>query len=799
MVQCDISGALKYIEGIYNQISEDKTKKDDKKVIKKIFDDINKDRAALQQASSFAGDERININEPFSIVDFEPTPVPSTAKVRAKSRTFGDVVAYFYPKGSKELKESLAFTRYDDKGTPYIIMQEGITAAQVLDYIQGKISNSLSSAQKSVVNEHMKFTYGIDLVAAIEGMSDSDVRTFIIKHELSHIANSDKTSYYKDTNQSIATSLNKADMSNKLLSDSAIEIEARANIEALNNSLKTVVSGKKVTTTEDVTFNDTTVDVIEPEAESNSPGYPITGNLKTNPGQTKAIDTMIGWFKQSKAMSFLLQGRGGTGKTTVINVLLRELGVKPGDVMFAAPTNKAKKVIAEANKGTDYARSSYLTVAQILGIKPTTDEDGIQHFKEDLYAKKPSIPKVLIVDEASMLHSDNYEALTKRAKMYGSRIIFMGDNAQLPPIGDRKATIKSVVFEDTKDNTATLTELMRQEKGSSIINLTSKLIRVVNRVESFLASPHNTVEKAKQRLLNVLFDGNEFTDIDRQKNEGLIITDETFGDVLPSFIRDYLKNPKGTKYIGYNNHVHTATIQKVNAIRKALFGEKASIEAFIPGEPLVLNSSYTVDMGTDDSVLLDNGEEFIVESSIKTKKRITYYVGKQSITTAKPIEVYEINAKDLVTGTTYTFDKPVGSVSEVKAFIEEEKANTVAHGVKPGGAYRLLDALAQGLSYGYVINSHKAQGSTYDTVYLDLGNIAGQRLSSANDIIKSLYVGASRPRKKLVVMDNRGPNGQIVNPSKVTDAESKPEVFENIDNAEANDIIDKVNKCKSKG
>ena len=57
------------------------------------------------------------------------------------------------------------------------------------------------------------------------------------------------------------------------------------------------------------------------------------------------------------------------------------------------------------------------------------------------------------------------------------------------------------------------------------------------------------------------------------------------------------------------------------------------------------------------------------------------------------------------------------------------------------------------LGAAYLINSHKAQGSTYDTVYADYENIMrGAHGADFLTRVKSLYVATSRPRTKLVMV-----------------------------------------------
>ncbi len=523
--------------------------------------------------------------------------------------------------------------------------------------------------------------------------------------------------------------------------------------------------------------------------------YSINGKYKTNKGQTEAINAVMDWFKGAKrGESFLLQGRGGTGKTTVINVLLRELGLSPGQVMFAAPTNKAKKVIEIANKGTDYGSSDYRTVAQILSIKPIRMRDGTQIFVTDEYATPIELPPVLVVDEVSMLKSDDYDNLMYRAAETGTKVIFMGDHAQMPPVKDPKALIKSKAFDDNKDTSTALTQLMRQGEDSPIISFTNRLITEVETVEEALEA-NTPPNKVKQALRTKTFDGNVYNQMDSEGN-GVVLTNESFEDIIPSFIDDYKKNPRTTKYILFNNHHFPATLRLVQRLREKLHGEKAVEERFIKGEPLMLNSPLTIDLDADSLEKLDSGEEFTVVSSEVVSKRIPYKVGKETYTSQEELSVYEITATDNITGGTVVFNKPTGNKATVDAFVNSEKAFWVSKGQKADRAYRLEDVLATHLEHGYLINGHRSQGSTYDTVYMDLGNIMGQPYAGGNDLIKSMYVAASRPRTRLVVMDSRSRGGAIVNPSKVQQPDDRPYMFGDIDIAEVNDIIAKVDKCK---
>lgn len=552
---------------------------------------------------------------------------------------------------------------------------------------------------------------------------------------------------------------------------------------------KSEESADKPTKEHSTTEKTTNQETAEKKQEQTK-SYKLPGGFTTNPGQTKAIDTIVSWFNSASNV-FLLQGRGGTGKTTVINTALEHMGISPQDVLFATPTNKATKVIRHANKNTAYSDSQYKTVAQLLRLKPKYNNQGDMEFVKDIYADPIEIPKVLVIDEASMLRDEDLAALLELAGSK-TKIIFMGDNAQLPPIGGA-STIRSGVFDI--DDSATLTQLQRQKEDSPIASFTSRVIDIVERAEKRLLNRENATH-LKELFYTIVWNGDDY-DYDPKTGEGVIVTRDEFGTLLPAFISDYLKNPATTKYINFNKFNHHATVAKLNKIREAIYGDRANTEAFIPGEPLMLNGSYEYNILNEQSSRADNGEEFTVVNSREVEKHITYQIGKNTYITELPLKVYEITAKSTINNEEIVFDKPVNDM-DIKKVIAREKETLSNRGAKnTNGAYMVQNVLATALSHGYIINSHRAQGSTYDNVYMDLGNIAGQKLPDVNSILKSIYVSASRPRKKLVVIDNRPSQGsQVVNPKSVVQEEDTPLKVQEANKGEIVDALDKDGKCR---
>ena len=140
----------------------------------------------------------------------------------------------FVPKGDERLKGAIAIG-----DGYYIYIQEGITKEQLIEYISASVDgnkdNNKAKAQEVVVTKYMKDKYDIDLISIINNMTSDQIQGFIKYHAYSNVDIDGSTSgaYYSNLDQTIASKYGKADKDNKYLSDSSIEIEVKANKEAL--------------------------------------------------------------------------------------------------------------------------------------------------------------------------------------------------------------------------------------------------------------------------------------------------------------------------------------------------------------------------------------------------------------------------------------------------------------------------------------------------------------------------------------------------------------------------------------
>ena len=170
-------------------------------------------------------------------------------------------------------------------------------------------------------------------------------------------------------------------------------------------------------------------------------------NLKLAPKQAEAVKKAV----SEKTM--VITGGPGTGKTTIINAVIRiyrELGAK---ILLAAPTGRASKRMSEA---TGYPAR---TIHRMLEYTP--HKGGFQRDQEH-----PLEVDVLILDETSMIDTVLMYHLLKAVPSKAT-VIMVGDVNQLPSVG-AGSVLKDIIRSQTVPMVE-LTDIFRQAGRSRIV------------------------------------------------------------------------------------------------------------------------------------------------------------------------------------------------------------------------------------------------------------------------------------------------------------------------------------------
>lgn len=177
--------------------------------------------------------------------------------------------------------------------------------------------------------------------------------------------------------------------------------------------------------------------------------------------QEKALADVLEWYKKDKeSMQFVtLGGYAGTGKTTLISLLRKELAKEEKDlkVGFASYTGKATRVLKNKLKDQEaiFKQDSVGTIHSLIYSPVVNDREEIVGWQ-----KKDEIDRnIIIIDEASMVDEMIWEHLLS----YRVPVIVVGDHGQLPPISGN--------FNLMQKPNLKLEEIHRQAKANPIIDL----------------------------------------------------------------------------------------------------------------------------------------------------------------------------------------------------------------------------------------------------------------------------------------------------------------------------------------
>lgn len=454
-------------------------------------------------------------------------------------------------------------------------------------------------------------------------------------------------------------------------------------------------------------------------------------------GQKNAIDTLLNFLKNPGGGRYmLLEGAAGTGKTTLINEVLRRLdkGGRP-HVLIGALSHKAKGVldskITKENKGKYIVEAKSL--AGMLGMKmvmKNINGNWQEVFEVDRQARKMGIPiqsaNIVFIDEASMV-SEEAMAYIEELVGYGTKIVFLGDQRQLPPIRTggtefwnkhpqllQNPEADSPVFTRTDIPRVSLTERVRQGEDSPIHMVTDQFGNYTLQGGQF---PNlSTTESSKDLRLII---ENPQTKLSEQMlplfKEGMETQNPNFAKIVA------FTNAKVNQY---NTELHFLLHPEMAANRDMNFAE---------GDLITMYDSFTPAGEREPSV--HNAEEGIVLSSTNTLH----------MTTRTGVDIryrsYNIKMQDGREVTLPVLEQDTPNIQAFNSALETLKKQAIADGGswawKP--YYELKESMAN-MKMGYASTIHKSQGSTYQVVGVDTtDNFGSQRFKS-----QAIYTALTR-------------------------------------------------------
>lgn len=424
--------------------------------------------------------------------------------------------------------------------------------------------------------------------------------------------------------------------------------------------------------------------------------------ITLSPSQQAIIDAFP-TFLMSNATEMTISGFAGSGKTFLIQhmadtleqqqklVNLLDSATPISKVWYTATTNKAAFAINELTK-----KNGGITIHSLLGlvVQNNYKTGNVELIQTD--KGKCLDDSLIFIDEASMIGRALLHEIRKAVKKYDNcKVVFIGDKYQLPPVKEDVCP----VFTNPKNNLE-LSEIQRQVAGNPIIQLSAKYRECLN--------DHNL------DWPEIVPDGKH------------IIVHE---DKMAYFkaIRDAytLKfKPSDTRIMAWTND----RVQAYNTwIRKFLgFGEGIQTGEFLISNKPIFKGSI-VRIPTDSTVLVEDvipateHDGGIVTLGMRVTVRRPFT--KNSMQVFQPSNWQE--SKDLM--------QRYAKAKDWRKYFTIKDA---------WGDFRPL----------YASTVHKAQGSTYDTVFVDLNDIT--RNNKWRDVARLVYVAITRARNTVHIYGN---------------------------------------------
>jgi len=282
--------------------------------------------------------------------------------------------------------------------------------------------------------------------------------------------------------------------------------------------------------------------------------------------------------------------------------------------------------------------------------------------------------------------------------MLKSKIIYIGDHCQLPPVNEKS----SIVFDNVKNVI----------KLNTIIRANNEDIKSVNR-----------------RFRRILTDKKLLSIKDSwySKKSNVIFVEER--SRFHRMINRYMTNE--SKILCYTNK---AVVEYNILARNLLFGE--NVAKFMNGEKICFNSHFV----SNETKYYSNQEVLVNSVSVEKKPHqngCVYKVYKLQVGNDTLYRIHEHSEREYLA----YFSKKYNQLK-------------VNPNTNSGDWERFYDrkySFYPPIDYAYSTTIHKAQGSTHKLVFVDMNDISGVAYSHKDvDLEKVLYTAISRASDKLI-------------------------------------------------
>ncbi len=474
-------------------------------------------------------------------------------------------------------------------------------------------------------------------------------------------------------------------------------------------------------------------------------------------GQNLLVDELE-TFLNGNTNCFILKGYAGTGKTFMMQGLTNFLLNDKRSFKIAAPTGRAAKVISQKTKHKAYTIHKSIYSSKDLKEFKTQEEEGTETYKfyYDLKNNDDPANTVYIIDESSMLSNvysegeffrfgsgfllkDLIKYINLDNNAHNKKIIFIGDNAQLPPVNmnfspalDKKYLRETCNIESTEFE---LTEVVRQKAESGILFNATKIR-----------------ESLKANLFNQLDIATNFKDVNKTKHEELLakylqacnnkIDDETiivaYSNSSVKEYNDFVRNHffPNQQFLTVNDKVILVSNNYNHQKMELLNGDFGFVKQVSP-----VNESRVIKLKRKNRV----GKIVEIDVRLTFRNVIIAFTDEEQ-------NKQDIECK-IIENLLYSHNRDLSS-DELKAIYIDFK---IRNSLLKAGTKEFKDALradpyfnALRIKFGYAVTCHKAQGGEWKNTFLNCKTSMGYFNSS---YFRWLYTGITRAKENLFTID----------------------------------------------
>lgn len=414
--------------------------------------------------------------------------------------------------------------------------------------------------------------------------------------------------------------------------------------------------------------------------------------MSLNQGQLAAAEGFFEFLLATDQNEFIISGAGGVGKTYLMSHLIDEVMpryFKTCELLGIKPIYHEVVMTATTNKAADVlakaTKRPTQTIHSLLRLKVTENFSTGEVFLRRMDPELIIKDTIIFIDECSMID----RALDKHLKesTFNCKIIYVGDHNQLAPIKEPISPIyrRTIPFFE-------LTEPMRNAHQPILLQLCNQLRETV--------------------------DTGVFKPI--QLTPGVV--DQLPGSLMEAEIEKYfLNNDNQNRILAYTN---TRVIEYNEHVRHI----KGLPAHLTKGEHVINNAPFSV-----GRLSIPAETSFVVQGDSAPKT--THYIDGST-----QLEVFNYTLKS-VYGNTLSVDAPVDRdyYSKLLKYYAKTKDWVPYFKLKEYADLRSRDAST----------IHKAQGSTYDTVFIDLDDL--NRCRNPAVASRLLYVAFSRAKERIVL------------------------------------------------